>query len=92
MNSYDVTKRAGITYRQLDVWTTRGLVTASGGAGHGSRREYESSEARVIIDMGALVRAGMSPTSAAETVRALPRIGMMRPLGGEFVIMRSVTA
>lgn len=57
-----VCRIAGISYRQLDYWTTTGLVTASyGGAkGSGTQRLYSPDDVAVVTAVAALRRFGLS--------------------------------
>lgn len=65
--STQVCEIAGITYRQLDYWMRRGLVTPAKqyGPGSGHRRGYTADEVRHIAVMGRLVRDGFDPEVAA---------------------------
>jgi len=79
MRAKDLCARAGISYRQLDMWTRTGLVAARQDfRGPGNPRHYDVTEARVVIDAGALVRAGMNPNAALALARTLTAHGHAR--------------
>lgn len=78
LSSVQVADRAGITYRQLDYWTTRGYLKARHGAanpGSGVPREYTPREALVAEHMARLVRDGVTPDRAAKVARQLATRG-----------------
>lgn len=79
MRAKDLCAQAGISYRQLDMWTRTGLVAARQDfRGPGNPRHYDVTEARVVIDAGALVRAGMNPNAALALVRTIRETGTAR--------------
>lgn len=51
----------GLTYRQVDYWTSTGLLQTKGEVhpGHGSRRGYPESELHKAIALKALLAAGL---------------------------------
>lgn len=60
----------GITYRQLDHWTTRGWISADDThPGSGKRRTWADDELAVAARMARLVRAGFTVAKAAEIAR-----------------------
>lgn len=72
MNAVDLAARAGITYRQLDVWTNSGYlrplprkVSVRGGV----PRQYPLEEQRIAMWMARLVDAGMTPAAACRIAR-----------------------
>lgn len=70
--------RAGITYRQLDFWTRAGHITATPRPvfhGSGCPREYEDAEARTVVEMAHLVRAGLPPKVARHVAEELLTTG-----------------
>jgi hypothetical protein len=87
----DVVDAAGITYRQLDYWTTRGWLRPRRHAhnpGAGNLRAYTDHEVRVAVLMGDLVRSGVTPPRAAKVARLAAskgsaRLGMFTVLVGE---------
>jgi hypothetical protein len=79
----EVARCSGITYRQLDYWTTQGWLrpderpavtgqrNARGrAAGTGYFRYYSVSEFMVAFRMGELINAGLRPSTAARIARA----------------------
>lgn len=76
---------AGITYRQLDHWTTNRYIRCHvPNPGHGNRRRYTEREVRVLTLMAALVREGVDPASASKVARRLVAKGSARL--GKFTI------
>jgi hypothetical protein len=85
----ELTQLAGISYRQLDYWTRSGTVHAiprsdpreplidagSPVYGSGYPRWYESTEARVVVLMADLVRAGVTPKKARPLADELLKYG-----------------
>lgn len=70
----DVAAEAEISYRQLDHWIRLGYVTVRPRpqtAGSGIDRQWEPDEANFVVEMGALVNAGMTPALAAILARQL---------------------
>jgi hypothetical protein len=66
----DLTKAAGITYRQLDVWIREGLVHPENPEpGCGRQRVFTAPEFAVVRLMGVLVTAGLRPAAAAQVAR-----------------------
>jgi hypothetical protein len=66
---------AGITYRQLHFWATRGLIVPVGsanrnGTGSGIPWRWTYGEVVVAARMGVLMEAGMSLSVAAEMARS----------------------
>lgn len=57
-----VCRLAGISYRQLDYWTTTGLVRASYSAanGSGTQRLYSPDDVTTVTTIAALRRFGLS--------------------------------
>lgn len=69
-NSVQVASRAGITFRQLDHWVTKGWLHPDGGSGSGNERYWSPSESIVAADMGMLNRFGIPPALAHRIARA----------------------
>lgn len=91
LKSPDVVRRTGVTYRQLDAWTTAGLILPDGGEcnpGSGYRRQWTEDEIRIIGRMVRLVHAGMSVSQAARIARAQ---GEVEPQPGIFVRVEDPT-
>lgn len=65
---------AGITYRQLDYWTTQGYLRPDerpdGKQGTGYNRSYPESELDVATRMRLLVDKGLTPRVAAVVARS----------------------
>lgn len=61
----------GISYRQLDYWTRRGLIRCDDERtpGSGVRRTWEPAELRVAERIGRLARAGVALDLAAHIAR-----------------------
>lgn len=74
MNSADLCARTGVTYRQLDHWARKGYLgaTAQDTHGSGNARDWTLPEAAKVERMALLVRAGMSPASAAHWAHTDP--------------------
>lgn len=67
---------ARVTYRQLDYWTTHGLIrTKVANPGTGNHRTYTEHEVRVLTLMAQLVKAGIEPRSAAKVARQVVTYG-----------------
>lgn len=91
LRTVDVVKATGVTYRQLDSWTTNGwvrpttAVTSNGDLprpfvpadrpGSGQARLWAPAEVRVVRVMGRLVGAGMRPSAAARIAREVVEVG-----------------
>lgn len=69
LDSVDIAGVAGITYRQLDYWTTSGHLVAHAGRGSGHPRRWTEHERDVAIVMARLVAAGIPLTAAAVYAR-----------------------
>lgn len=74
-SAQQVTRQAGITYRQLDTWTSRGWLRPWHDGGTGTFREYPTGEVRVAVLMGRLTRAGLTAEAAARAARAVGEDG-----------------
>jgi hypothetical protein len=60
----------GPSYRQLNVWVTRGLLKpGNAGMGTGYPLQWTTAEAAVAVAMGRLVRAGLTVKAAARVAR-----------------------
>lgn len=59
IEAMQLAKRIGISYRQLDYWTTRGWLRV-GVTGTGNQRHYAGAEVTLATRMAALVNAGVS--------------------------------
>lgn len=87
MRALDVCDKAGITYRQLDYWTSNGWLHVRGctGTAHdkrpcyelgsGNERDFIAAEVDVACRMGALVRAHIKPEFAAQVARHMVETG-----------------
>ena len=65
-------RQAGISYRQLDYWTTKGyLETVRGSRGTGWRRLWPRSEAITAMLMNAFTHFGMRPERAIDQIRKI---------------------
>lgn len=71
MTSAEVAAAAGITYRQLDYWSTRGYVDAPPREGSGRARAWTEDQVADVVAVAALVREGVRVEIAAS--RASPR-------------------
>lgn len=66
VTSPEVVDLAGITYRQLDLWTVRGYLVADARGGSGNRRRYRPAVVVKARLMGSLVALfSMSPAKAS---------------------------
>lgn len=77
----EVVASTGVTYRQLDYWTSNGWLRVRRGVanpGSGRQRAYTAHEAKVARHMADLVRVGVAPEQAARTARQLARSGRAR--------------
>lgn len=65
--------RLGLTYRQVDYWTTRGWLRPVGGAnpGSGNERRWPRTELRVAELMRRMAGVGIEPWAAAGPAREL---------------------
>lgn len=67
MRAPEVTAHSGITYRQLDHWTTRGWLEASAEKqGTGYPREWSNDQAEKARRVVALLNAGFTLHAALE--------------------------
>jgi len=67
----DIVEHTGITYRQLDHWTSSGYLNADNNRpGNGHHRRYPDTEHRIADLMARLVTIGMAPAQAAVIGRA----------------------
>lgn len=69
IGAVNVERELGITYRQLDHWSTLGLLRPLHTGGSGNNREWTRAELDVARLMGHLVRAGMRPALAGHLAR-----------------------
>jgi hypothetical protein len=86
MRSTVAADQAGVSYRQLDTWISKGYLKAIGGEGTGYSRDLPEPEVRVAREMGKLVRAGMAPPTAERVARELDATAMAH-LGDSFFII-----
>ena len=75
----EICAATGITYRQLDQWTRKGLLHAAGdqNPGTGKVRRWPPSEVKVALVMHALVNmpdGGLTPAAASRAARNNGRI------------------
>jgi DNA-binding transcriptional MerR regulator len=73
----DVLRITGVSYRQLDHWTRRGIVVPSvrPASGSGSRRLYSFRDLVAIRMLKRLTDAGVSPNNLGKAVQTLRRLG-----------------
>lgn len=76
---------AGLTYRQLDYWSTRGYLRV-GSPGSGRPRSYPESERQVAIWMFRLIQAGFTTQAAAEIARQHVEEALVTLLRGRVMI------
>lgn len=72
MNPNEIMRKHGdgLTYRQLDHWTTSGYLSDDKKSiGVGGRREYTAAEVSVLERMIALVTAGVKPNVASAVAK-----------------------
>lgn len=72
MTGYDLARETGLTYRQVDHWTTHGVLRpakASPGSGH--RRAFDPDEARVARALRGLRELGAGLEVLAEAAGQL---------------------
>lgn len=85
----DAARKARVSYRQLDYWTTHGLIRVKeANPGTGNRRRYTEREVRVLTLMARLVKAGVEPRAASKIARQIVTRGAGR-LGPLVVTERS---
>lgn len=72
----DVCRITGVSYRQLDYWTTTGLISASAKAaqGSGSRRLYTYRDVLEVKIIVALLHSGLSLQTARTTLPRLRKV------------------
>lgn len=71
LRSPEVCDRAGITYRQLDLWSRKGVIApVQEATGPGSRRLFSSPQVQALALLGTLASLGAS-TSVLGNVYAL---------------------
>jgi DNA-binding transcriptional MerR regulator len=70
MNAVELAEHAGITYRQVDLWSNAGLLKPTNqGAGTGRQRDYPPTEVQVAVGITQLLRAGLTLQAAAKIAR-----------------------
>jgi DNA-binding transcriptional MerR regulator len=70
MNAIELAEHAGITYRQVDMWSNAGLLhPRNQGKGTGHNRDYPPGEVQVAVGIAQLLRAGLTLRSAAKVAR-----------------------
>jgi MerR HTH family regulatory protein len=78
-SSAQVMAAAGVTYRQLDHWVTKGWLGAGlAGSGTGHRRQFTDDQFRRALVMGKLIRAGFRLDVASAVAAAI--VGTVRVL------------
>lgn len=83
----ELAARAGITYRQVNYWTTEGYLATTGAVGSGNPKQYPPAEILKARIMGSLVRMfTMSPAKASEIAEEIVRDG--RAHVGPFTVTR----
>jgi DNA-binding transcriptional MerR regulator len=61
MNSYDVVRLTGVTYRQLDWWVRQGYIeTTNVVSGSGCPRDISAEEAKKVVRIKLLIDAGLA--------------------------------
>ena len=94
MQTSDVLFQTGVSPRQLDHWTTKGLIPGLAGQkanpGTGVRRDWSASQVEFIQLMGDLVRAGVKPAEASDIVTDL-LAGKSVTVGGSITISRNAS-
>lgn len=65
----------GVSYRQLDYWSTKGWLRPTGGGSQGVARHWSEAELAVARTMGLLVGFGLKPAVAARVARGEQQIG-----------------
>ena len=70
MNAAQVLARTPqITYRQIDVWCSKGYLQPDHQGGTGHHRHFSGDEVRVVRMMARLVAAGLTPAAAHRVAR-----------------------
>jgi DNA-binding transcriptional MerR regulator len=90
----EIMATAGVTYRQLDHWTTRGYLRADEPSpGSGNHRTWSPAEIGVAVEIQRLTGAGLSlPTAAAVARRIVTNDETSIELGpGVFVDVERVS-
>jgi DNA-binding transcriptional MerR regulator len=70
LSSQQVARQAGLTYRQVDYWSRRGLL-GDQRTGSGNPRRYSPQQAEVVVMMARLLRVGFDLPHAAEYAHIL---------------------
>lgn len=71
-SSTEVCEKAGISFRQLDHWRSKGFVRPQREPrGPGDRVSYAQDEMQVAVSMGRLVAAGLELASAHDAARQM---------------------
>jgi len=73
LTSEQVAQLAGVTYRRLNYWTIRGLITPEGdpAPGSGNRRRYHPDTVRLVIALRLLTDLGMEGPRLDRAARQL---------------------
>jgi DNA-binding transcriptional MerR regulator len=80
----NLTLPEGVTYRQLDVWATRGYLPLSNpNPGSGRKRHWSQAELAVAARIAYLQRAGLT----LETAVKVTREGSMQLAAGVYLIV-----
>jgi len=91
MTGRELADRIGVTYRQVDYWTTKRYLRAeAANPGSGVSRDYSKREVRVAEHMASLVKQGLAPAAAARVARQIERKGAGR-LGGFVISQRKAS-
>jgi DNA-binding transcriptional MerR regulator len=70
VSSHDMCRLAGITYRQLDLWTTAGrLRPVDANPGIGYQRRYPASELEVATWVARFIAVGFTTAAAHDHAR-----------------------
>lgn len=70
MNGKELAAAIGVTYRQVDFWTSKGyLRPVEAHPGSGYQRQYDAHETRVAYAIARLVDFGLLPHLAAAIAR-----------------------
>jgi hypothetical protein len=69
LSTAEVAERAGISYRQCDLWARSGYLHPEHEGGTGNGRDWTPQEAEIARRMGRLVAAGFLPAWSADFAR-----------------------
>lgn len=73
MNSLELCRKAGITYRQLDYWVRKGYLGDDRvSKGTGNYRDWSNTDASHAVLMAGLIKGGLAPAWAHQVAAASP--------------------